>query len=339
MMKALILPLVLIVLGSCASSQPRSNPNDDESEFFIPLSERDRRSGAPGDCQCDYKKESGNYFESGPVENAGPPRPVSPSERFSEEGMASWYGREFDGKKTASGELFDSRRLTAAHRTLPLGSTVRVRNLDNGKEVVLTINDRGPYVQNRILDVSEYGAELLDYKRQGLARIGITVLREGNSSSMGLPASEPAPAPVTERATEPYFPESSAGRSSYNLEERLDTSYGTPAATGRFQNRPADADPYVTSPRYETPASAPANTPAVPAQIRGKFSVQAGVFSSQYNAEQFRDSLRRFGQPVYVVRTEDRFGVRIGNFNREADAARLKRTLEEDGHSGMVVRN
>jgi len=335
-MKALILPALLVILGSCASSQPRSmNPNDEESEFFIPLSERDRRSGPRNDCQCDYKKESGNYPESGVGET--PARP-SGGERFFEEGMASWYGREFDGKKTASGELFDSRRLTAAHRTLPLGSTVRVRNLDNGKEVVVTINDRGPYVQNRILDLSEYGAELLDYKRQGLARIGLNVLREGNGAAMGPPAGEPAHA-AQAPASEPYFPESPSSRSSYNLEDRLDTSYGGPAATGRFQNRPADADvdPYATAPRYETPA--PASAPAVPAQIRGKFSVQAGVFSSQYNAEQFRDSLRRFGQPVFVVRTQERFGVRIGTFTREADATRLKRTLEDDGHSGIVVRN
>ncbi|MBX7058034.1 MAG: septal ring lytic transglycosylase RlpA family protein [Leptospirales bacterium] len=102
---------------------------------------------------------------------------------YSQTGVASWYGRDFDGKPTASGELFDSRKLTAAHRSIPLGSIVLVRNLSNNKEVLVTVNDRGPFVEGRVLDLSEYGAELLGYKEQGLARVGIRVVRVGQGQT------------------------------------------------------------------------------------------------------------------------------------------------------------
>ena len=95
-------------------------------------------------------------------------------------GTASWYGRDFDGKPTASGEIFDSRKLTGAHKELPLGTIVMVKNLENDKEVMLKINDRGPFVEGRILDVSEYAAEVLGFKEQGLTTVGIRVIRTGD---------------------------------------------------------------------------------------------------------------------------------------------------------------
>ncbi len=105
--------------------------------------------------------------------------PPEPMRGNSQEGMASWYGKEFNGRPTASGETFDMYALTAAHRTLPLGTTVRVTNLDNGKEAVITINDRGPFVKGRILDCSYGAAKELGYAGAGLARVRIEVVKEG----------------------------------------------------------------------------------------------------------------------------------------------------------------
>ena len=101
---------------------------------------------------------------------------------FDELGLASWYGRDFDGKPTASGEIFDSRKLTGAHKKIPLGSIVLVRNMENDKEVFLKINDRGPFIDGRILDVSEYGAEVLGYKEEGLTQVGIRIVRKGEKA-------------------------------------------------------------------------------------------------------------------------------------------------------------
>lgn len=93
------------------------------------------------------------------------------------EGYASYYGKEFHGKKTASGEVFDMYRLTAAHRTLPLGTICRVTNLDNHKSVIVKINDRGPFVEDRILDLSYGAARALDAISKGVIPVRIEVLQ------------------------------------------------------------------------------------------------------------------------------------------------------------------
>ena len=99
-----------------------------------------------------------------------------PSAGFVQEGIASWYGPKFQGRPTASGEIFDMHRMTAAHRTLPLGARVRVINLENGRSVVVRINDRGPFVKNRIIDLSREAARRLGFVRQGTARVRIVAL-------------------------------------------------------------------------------------------------------------------------------------------------------------------
>ncbi len=94
-------------------------------------------------------------------------------------GMASWYGRRFHGRRTASGARFDMTGMTAAHKTLPFGTRVRVTNLQNGRSVVLTINDRGPFKRGRVIDVSRHGAEHLDFVQAGTARVRVEVVKTG----------------------------------------------------------------------------------------------------------------------------------------------------------------
>jgi rare lipoprotein A len=92
-------------------------------------------------------------------------------------GKASWYGQKFHNKRTASGEKFDMGKLTAAHRTLPFNTIVRVENLKNGRKVDVRINDRGPFAEGRIIDLSRKAAEKLDMIRDGVAMVRIEVLR------------------------------------------------------------------------------------------------------------------------------------------------------------------
>ena len=96
--------------------------------------------------------------------------------KYSETGIASWYGPGFEGKQTANGETFDPDELTAAHRTLPMPSLVRVTNLDNGKSVVVRVNDRGPFANNRIIDVSKRAADLLGFTGVGTAKVSVEIL-------------------------------------------------------------------------------------------------------------------------------------------------------------------
>jgi len=91
-------------------------------------------------------------------------------------GQASWYGKAFHGRATASGEEYDMFQLTAAHKTLPLGTYVKVTNLRNGKWAVLKVNDRGPYVGDRILDVSYGAAQVLNFRGRGVERVKIEVI-------------------------------------------------------------------------------------------------------------------------------------------------------------------
>ena len=93
-----------------------------------------------------------------------------------EVGLASWYGEFHHGQPTASGEIFDMTRMTAAHRTLPLGTQLRVVNLQNGRVVRVRVNDRGPYVDGRILDLSREAARALDMEHSGLATVKLEVI-------------------------------------------------------------------------------------------------------------------------------------------------------------------
>src|SRR5690606_4252839 len=116
-------------------------------------------------------------------------------------GEGSWYGPNFHGLRTATGEVYDQEGLTAAHPTLPLNSLVQVTNLENGREIIVRVNDRGPFVGERLIDLTRAGAELLGYERAGHARVHVRYLgpapRRVNADGVSAPA--PA-APVAARA-------------------------------------------------------------------------------------------------------------------------------------------
>lgn len=116
-----------------------------------------------------------------PTAPAAPP----PTRAVFQEGVASWYGPGFDGRLTASGEVFDADSLTAAHRRLRFGTLVRVVNLDNGNEVLVRINDRGPFVDGRVIDVSQAAARVLGMIRAGIARVQLFIEREARPSEGG----------------------------------------------------------------------------------------------------------------------------------------------------------
>jgi rare lipoprotein A len=114
------------------------------------------------------------------------------SDGYREQGVASWYGQPFHGRRTSSGEVFDMYQLTAAHKTLPLPSLVRVTSLDSGRSVVVTVNDRGPFVKDRIIDLSYEAARQLDIVKAGTGRVRV----EAVAGSAGDGPTDPGPAPV-----------------------------------------------------------------------------------------------------------------------------------------------
>jgi len=127
---------------------------------------------------------------------------------YDETGLASWYGDQFHGRPTATGERFDMNALTAAHKTLPLPGLVEVTNLANGRTVILRVNDRGPFVDSRIIDLSRGAADALDLRRAGVAEVRVRYLgrapRQGGGTTVEYAA---APPPPPEPTPTPYLPD------------------------------------------------------------------------------------------------------------------------------------
>ncbi|MFZ5616300.1 MAG: septal ring lytic transglycosylase RlpA family protein [Pseudomonadota bacterium] len=117
-------------------------------------------------------------------------------ERYDEKGLASWYGDDFQGRLTANGEVFDKRRLSAAHKTLPMPTLVEVENLENGRRVAVRVNDRGPFVDDRIIDLSHAAADALGFAGKGLARVRVRYVGETDIKGLAALPGEAAPAPI-----------------------------------------------------------------------------------------------------------------------------------------------
>jgi rare lipoprotein A len=111
--------------------------------------------------------------------------PIPSAYGFQQQGIASWYGKMFHGRKTSNGETYDMHGRTAAHKTLPMNTRVLVQNLENGKETIVRINDRGPFVEGRIIDLTQTAAKELGMLRNGTARVRITALGESVSLKSG----------------------------------------------------------------------------------------------------------------------------------------------------------
>jgi rare lipoprotein A len=204
-----------LVLANCASSGKFASRVD--PKYGVSSSPRVVALGDP------VPKGGGTYRVGKPYTVAG--RIYVPEEdtEYREEGMASWYGDDFHGRLTANGEVFDMGSLTAAHPTLPMPSYARVTNLRNGKSLVVRVNDRGPYHGNRLIDVSNKAAELLEFKGNGVARVRVEYVGraplEGSDDRQliaTLRTGVPAPSPSTVRiaSARPFVPElpSSAAR-------------------------------------------------------------------------------------------------------------------------------
>lgn len=206
---------------------------------------------------------------------------------YNETGIASWYGKDFHAKYTANGEVYDMNSLTAAHKTLPLPSIVRVTNLENGRSLVLRVNDRGPFVGNRIIDISKRGAQLLGFQNQGTAKVRVEVMKE----------------------------------ESKRLKQALLNKEDIQIA---IKNTPAPAPTAYTSAGDKIQAiGAEAKYARAVASEKKKYFVQAGAFSNQEIAGRLSRRLNSIGNTVMSPTTVDGwrfYRVRLGPYNNENDA-------------------
>ncbi|NCF49044.1 MAG: septal ring lytic transglycosylase RlpA family protein [Bacteroidetes bacterium] len=200
---------------------------------------------------------------------------------YDETGIGSWYGDEFAGKLTANGEIFDPEKITAAHKTLPMPSVVRVTNLDNGKSLVVRINDRGPFVPGRIIDLSREAARLIGYKAQGLAKVRVKVLTEQSLRLEGL--AKNGKFPEVDGIPEEDKPEFNAVGSS-------DVAFSATSTSGRTAYVASDGQSAIDL----LSTSRVGEVIAVP-PIETSIWVQIGAFHSEENATNVLKRIRSVG--------------------------------------------
>jgi peptidoglycan lytic transglycosylase len=250
---------------------------------------------------------------------------------YDETGVASWYGPTFYGHRTANGEMYDGTQMTAAHRTLPLPVNVRVTNLDNGKSVVVRVNDRGPYAKGRIIDLSEAAARALDVTGPGTARVRVTYLgRADLGNGAPPPAETPPDIAVAAKAAPTHKVDTAA----------LDIVPGLPVASP--PPPPAIALPTaLPSPPIPAVNTEPTGqVTLVPVPASTHLYVQAGAFSTMANAERMKS---RLGGDDIEISPIDRGGkrlyrVRCGPYDdvESADAA-LARLNGQGSNDAQIV--
>jgi rare lipoprotein A len=196
-----------LLLANCASSGKFSRI---DPKYGVSSSPRVVAFGEP------VPKGGGTYRVGKPYTVGGRVYVPEENTHYRAEGLASWYGDDFHGRLTANGEVFDMASLTAAHPTLPLPCYARVTNLSNGRSLIVRVNDRGPYHGNRLIDVSNRAAELLEFKGRGVAQVRVEYVGraplEGSDDRQlmaTLRTNEPAPSPSTVRiaSARPFVPE------------------------------------------------------------------------------------------------------------------------------------
>jgi len=224
---------------------------------------------------------------------------------FVEEGLASYYGNKFHGRRTSSQEVYDMYAFTAAHKTLPLPSFARVTNLDNGRSVVVRVNDRGPFHPGRVIDLSYAAAVKLGYRERGTARVRVEALSADEAADANAAVAsasamdklvEELPATAVAAAGN-RFDMHRDGRTmtadefdDWMRARRIRVATGRPASVAAVASTPVATAAPATPPPGPSPADAPPARPAAPAS--GAVILQVASFSSQRNAEQALSLLR-----------------------------------------------
>ena len=289
-----------------------------ETEFLVHTAKQLRG----GDAQ----QSEGRYKVGAPYQIKGTWYYPAEDFEYSETGIASWYGPNFHGKKTANGEDYNQNDLTAAHRTLPMPSAVRVTNLENGRSLVLRINDRGPFARGRIIDVSRRGAQLLGFEKNGVAKVRVDVLPDesrqlklaaiiGSGQQVQVAAS-PREAVVAKPLPSPEQPRAGA------------TSAPAPLPV-RKETLPPPVEPVL-----------PEKVDVLPVSSTGIY-VQAGAFSRLENALRMRDQLFEMGPTQisrFAVSGTEVYRVRIGPLaNVEVADATLARVVNSGVNEAQLI--
>jgi len=248
---------------------------------------------------------------------------------YDETGIGSWYGAQFHGRLTANGEIFDRNGISAAHPTLPMPVNARVTNLENGRSIVVRINDRGPFVNGRIIDLSEKAAELLGYRIQGTARVQVTFLgRADPDGTRTLLAGEATPAEIANAV--PAAPTSVVASNS------LAPIPGAAIALDRpVETLPQPAHQQAQS--VSGPPGVDGQVVQVPVPPQTEIYIQAGAFSDFVNANRVASRLAFAGAQISQIEREGStlFRVRMGPYQDVATADAVLFQVQSAGHTDV----
>ena len=252
----------ILLLSGCASN--RLNLGEYSQRSIFSAKGSSYKIGKP------YKIRGQWYY---PAEDYG----------YSEVGTASWYGEDFHAKYTANGEVYNMHTLTAAHRTLPLPSIVRVTNLENGRSLVLRVNDRGPFAKNRIIDISKRGAQLLGFQNKGTAKVRVEIMAEESKDL------KQAILNKTETKLAQQLPEDNTGAvRSYASQQALKGKYFVQA--GSFSSREVADNLTARLTHF-------GNISTMPADVNGNryYRVRMGPYTCEADARKALAQIENFG--------------------------------------------
>lgn len=227
---------------------------------------------------------------------------------YDESGIASWYGADFHQLKTANGEIYNKNELTAAHKTLPMPSLARVTNLDNGRAIVVRVNDRGPFSGARVIDVSQRSAQLLGFEKQGTAKVRVQVLADESKAIAEAMRTYggPSPAATDSLVASAQQPPSSPFTASNASVEVMTLDSVKPVAEYR----------------------------QLPVTGKNQIFVQAGAFTNIGNAQKLQQGLKKIGLVNVVealVKGVKYYRVRVGPLDSVALADKTLKTVLGSG--------
>ncbi|WP_430470282.1 septal ring lytic transglycosylase RlpA family protein [Thalassospira lucentensis] len=282
----------------------------------------------------------GHYKIGNPYEIAGQWYYPAVDYEYSETGIASWYGPKFHGKKTANGETFDQYEISAAHRTLPLPSVVRVTNLENGRSLKVRVNDRGPFAHSRIIDMSRRAAQLLGFEKKGTAKVLVEVVELDSKQMAAIAKGETAPTvavSAAEQKTVTAAPRDTV--ETVRLDDGPITDSGEPTTSKIILTPPPSTQASVEQNSLEGTIEEAAVISVEPVTTSAIY-VQAGAFSIYDNALNLRNRLYDMGpskiEPIEVKGTTF-YRVRLGPLNTVPEADILLERVIATGQNGAKV--
>jgi rare lipoprotein A len=308
-----ILVGVALALGGCGGSPKKGQVRVDQVAGAKPKAEPKARYGN----MRSYVVFGKTYY------------PKTSSRGHTERGIASWYGPKFHGKKTSSGEIYDMHQMTAAHKTLPLPTYALVTNLENGRNLIVKINDRGPFVGDRIIDLSYAAAKHLGLDRKGTARVQVTSIDPRDHD--GKP---PRSIAVAQVELERYRAGAGGGAE----------AKPTPSTSAISESAPSRSASSATPSMIPAAASdEPPRARSAVATTGGGYSLQVGAFGARTNAEEMRRRLQgQLSAPVTVDHAPSGdaarlYRVRVGPVDSRSDAEQLSAQLNGLGIGPSLV--